>query len=897
MSTESRPVAAEEVLDALARGATIVTANERIAHTLTVAWDQRQLAAGRRAWRTPPVFSWPGWMARLWGDSLAVGGAAARHVLLTAAQERALWRTLMADGAVSCLPGEERALARLAHGSWRSCQHWRIGEVELLAAADSADTLAFARAATRFRQHCESRDWVNTGMLPALLGTDLQRGCLPLPGSVLFVGFAEWTPLQREFLRVLAGSCEVHEQGMPDVAHARIVRVGVHDQATELENAARWARWRIERDPHATVAVVVPDLAARTAEVRRGVLDVLAPGWRLSPAAELPVNFSYGAPLSASGVVQTARLLLRALEPWMDRLDAGQLLRSPHVPGARAEAGGRAALDCLLRERPGRQLSLRGLAVEAKQRAPMFAGLLERLQLLGHELPARQPVAGWAGTFRQALKTAGWPGDHGLASDEYQVAMALDLQLDALGSCDPLGGGISCAEALDVFCELLDEELFQPAGVAGGVQVMGVLEALGQSFDALWVCGLTSEAWPPAVQPDPLLPLDLQRRLGMPDSSPAAARERAERRLRWLERSAAEVVLSAPQFREEEALTVSPLIAHVASIDPADIEVWGGARQETLLLAARASELLDPDPAPPLEDSALPLRGGVALLGQQARCPARAFVQFRLGARELSQPTTGIDARTRGQLLHDVLQAFFRTITTQEQLLGMDPQAQEMQLDALIHAQLKRHLPDDDTLLGALARLERERLHKLLAAFLAGERQREPFVVASTEQYLALDGAPPALRTLGLRVRLDRMDQSPDGRRLVIDYKTSRRPIPGSDLIGPRPRAPQLPLYALCADADAVAFVQFRSSGISWMGLGRGAWGVEGISPPDELVRGHDVDWGHQRAEWWSALQRLGEEILQGDFRVDRWRLEDAQGQWAMATRVFELQSVEDAPP
>lgn len=884
---------AEKVLDALARGATVITANERIARTLTVAWDQRQLAAGQRAWRTPAVFSWQAWMARLWDDSLAVEGAAARHVLLTAAQERALWRKLMADGTPSCLPGEERALARLAQRSWRSCQQWRVGVTELAGAADSADTLAFAQAATRFRQLCRSRDWVDAGMLPALLATDLQRGSLAVPASVHFVGFAEWTPLQREFLRVLAGRCEVHEQGMPAVAQARIVRVSAHDQSTELEWAARWARRRIEIDPRAAVAIVVPDLSARTAEVRRRVLDVLAPDWRLSPVAELPVNFSYGMPLSAYGAVQTARLLLSALEPWMDRLEAGQLLRSPHVPGAHAEAGSRAALDFSLRERPGRQLSLRRLAAEARQRAPVFSGLLERLQALGGERPVRQSAAGWARTFRQSLKTAGWPGDHGLASDEYQVAMALDLQLDALGSCDPLAGEISCTEALDVFHELLDEELFQPAGVAAGLQVMGVLEALGQSFDALWVCGLSSEAWPPAVQPDPLLALDLQRRLGMPDSSPAAARERAERRLRWLETSAAEVVLSAPQFREEETLTISPLIAQVESIDAAALDLWNGTCREALLLAARASELLDPDPAPALERAALPLRGGVALLEHQARCPARAFLQFRLGARELAQPATGIDPRTRGRMLHDVLQAFFQTIGTQEQLRDMDPRAQETMLGCLIDAQLRRHLPDDDALLGALARLERERLHQLIAEFLAGERQREPFFVVSTEQYLSLDGAPPALRALGLRVRLDRMDESPDGRRLVIDYKTSRRSISGNDLIGPRPRAPQLPLYALCADADAVALVQFASGGIRWLGVGRGAWGVKGIRSPEQPIGDADAAWGHQRAEWWSALQRLGEEILQGDFRVDRWRLEDARGQWAMATRVFELQSVE----
>jgi hypothetical protein len=137
----------------------------------------------------------------------------------------------------------------------------------------------------------------------------------------------------------------------------------------------------------------------------------------------------------------------------------------------------------------------------------------------------------------------------------------------------------------------------------------------------------------------------------------------------------------------------------------------------------------------------------------------------------------------------------------------------------------------------------------------------------------------------------------PDGRRLVIDYKTGQSLPARKDLWGPRPRAPQLPLYATLADADAIAFIGIGAGGIRWFGVGNGSWGIDGVVAPDDLTRNDVLEWGDLRAAWWSALERLGAEILEGDFRIDRWRREDAEGQWAMATRVYELRDDEGSEP
>jgi inactivated superfamily I helicase len=49
---------------------------------------------------------------------------------------------------------------------------------------------------------------------------------------------------------------------------------------------------------------------------------------------------------------------------------------------------------------------------------------------------------------------------------------------------------------------------------------MGVLEASGLSFDALWVMGATQEFWPAPARPNPFIPYALQRSHQTPHSTP-----------------------------------------------------------------------------------------------------------------------------------------------------------------------------------------------------------------------------------------------------------------------------------------------------------------------------------------------------------------------------------------
>jgi exodeoxyribonuclease-5 len=309
------------------------------------------------------------------------------------------------------------------------------------------------------------------------------------------------------------------------------------------------------------------------------------------------------------------------------------------------------------------------------------------------------------------------------------------------------------------------------------------------------------------------------------------------------------------------------------------------------LAKSRSTELVPDDPPPPVADGTR-IRGGASLLEREACCPARAFLQYRLGARELSTPRPGIDPATRGSMVHALMDGFFARVRSREQLCALSAIEQASLLDTLIDTVIARHLPQREGLVAQLARNEAARLHALAARFLDTERRRPDFEVLWTESMPAADQPrrmPAAVQALGVELRPDRVDALPDGRTLIIDYKTGSR-VPGaSELCGPRPRAPQLPLYATLTDASGIAFVHLGAGPVTWLGVGHESWDIHGIRDPDDFTGGAAPNWGALRASWWSALDRLANEILRGCFDVDRWRLDDASGQWALATRVCEL--------
>lgn len=878
----------------LAAGGTVVTANKRLARSITLDWNHHQRAAGLQAWPAGRVLSWPSFIASLHALSQRRGGEAGKRLLLGEVHARLLWQDIIEVASAGLLPGAATPLAEEAARAWRLLCEWRIPLAGLAAAADSRDSLAFAGWAEAYHSRCGSGRWADVAMLVPLLLADLGQGVIEAPAQLHLTGFTDRTLLQEDLLEGLAArGCRLSTDGPPapaaDTSHRRC-----SDPGEELEEAARWTRrWR-DDEPHARIGIVVTDLASRPAEVRRRILDVISPRWRLEPARQLPVNFSLGQPLAGFGLVRVALRILGCLAGQLDHRHAVEMLTSRYLPGGAVEASARARLVWKAGRRTGTAIPLGKLLADASDDAPLLHARLATLLAAIGRVPRRQRPGQWADAFRLLLEAVGWPGDAPLASDEHQVANAWQELLDELRSCDAVAGTLEQPAALQLLGQMAGERLFQPEGDPSAIQVLGTMEAVGQRFDALWVCGMTAQSWPPPAHSTALLPLQLQRAHGLPGATPALVREQAERLMHWLGAGARQLVFSSPSFEGDEPLAPSPLLASLPAA--AGLPRWPDKLWVGRMLDSTRLERLDDDPPPPVSDGEHP-RGGSSLLEHEAACPARAFVQHRLGATEMPVPAHGIDALARGSITHQALEFFYTAVGGHEQLLALGENGRQQCLDAAIGRAIAEWLPDEaDAVLHKLARNEHERQRGLLARFIASECERPGFRILDTEKQEASAAGLPALDRLQLRLRIDRIDELEDGSVLVIDYKTGRQ-LPGKNKWVGRLYSPQLPLYATLCAAEGIAFVQITAGKAAWQGVAAGACGIKGIVPADKLGDPAIGSWPELQVSWRHGLEKLAREFLGGCFNVNRKQPQDARGEWAMAIRPQELGEMPEDEP
>jgi len=855
---------------ATGRGArvTVVTPNRRLAQALGSEFGRFQVAHGRAVWESADILPLPAFVERAYEDWLYCESEDADvPILLTPDEELSLWedavRRSPAGAALLAVP----ETARLAREAWQLAHAWRLWEGLDRPGADE-DTAAFLDWAERVRRASARARSTDGARLPDLVARALPLRAIAKPALLVRFGFDMVTPQQEELFTALAAQGVDLADCRPRRREARALRLACADAREEIALAARWARARLEANSAARIGVIVPDLARQRDAIRRAFAQTMAPG-ASDPRAGAPVvpfNLSLGDPVSAAPLVAHALLALELLGREIGFERASLVLRSPFIAAGESERDRRARLDARLRRHAEPVLTLERLAALARREdLPRCPVLAQRLDALAEFRKARlfgaQSPRAWSEAFHDALRLAGFPGERPLASAEHQALGKWHETLAQFARLERVAGRMGFGEALARLKRIAGEALFQPEMPEVPVQVLGVLEAAGLEFDHLWVMGLSDEAWPLRPGANPLIPVRVQREAGVPNASPAATLDLARRlTAEWLA-CAEEVVLSHPRREDDRSLAASPLIAQVRE-DELEVRAYEGWRAASRR-AQRLERALDGQ-APPLARDAA--SGGVAVVRDQAACPFRAAAIHRLGAEGLDAPHAGLDAMERGTLVHRVLAHAWRELRTKTALDATpEPELEALLAKAADEAVAWQRRDRPGTLAGRFAAVERARLARLARGWLEHEKRRDDFAVLAAEDKRVL-----ALGPLTLRVRLDRVDETGEGARIVIDYKTDEPKL--ARMLGERPDEPQLPLYLTAAEpaAAVAAFAQVRAGDMKFVGLARDEGLLEGARTPEQAGRsGAEASWGEQVAFWRAELTRLAERFAGGSAEVD----------------------------
>jgi ATP-dependent helicase/nuclease subunit B len=806
-----------------AAGITVVTPNRRLSHALMLEFDDFQGAKGLTVWEAPDILPLGAFVERLWEEALYSERGGELPLLLSGAQEEALWQEILEHSGLLIVP----QAAAQCRDAWRLAHAWRIRPG------------GAGEDATAFREWSDKYAARTLGQVDAARLPDL--GFLTKKPNLLVAYCFDIIPPQtREFFARFE-----HAECKPEPVAGACLKASFASSGEELEHAARWARARLE-EGRARIGVVVPDLARRRKEVVRVFSRVMQPGYNLPGSANtaMPFNLSLGQPLADYALVDVAFLIIQFSSSALQFNDVSRLLRSPFLGGAESEMAQRARLDVYLRRRLGATVSLRGL-IASIEHCPLLRSSLEKL--LSEEKRDRQlPPSEWARHFSALLEAAGFPGERTLDSEEFQVRAKWHEALGELARLERVAKEWSFGEALAHLRRLCEQALFQPETPEAPVQVLGILESAGLTFDCLWVSGLTDEAWPLDARPNPFLPIAAQKAAGVPEAAAETSLELDRRITEGWQRAAAEVIFSFPTKLEDRDLSPSPLIAAIAE---GRLDIPAYPRLRDLLFKNRKMISLEDPKGPPVPPGAV--RGGTRVLADQAACPFRAFARWRLNAEELEEPVPGLDARDRGSLAHALMKLLWDELKGSRALReDLEPAIRRAAEAAVKEAGLE----------GRLAELERQRLAKLAREWLNVEKARKDFEVLFTEEKRDLK-----VGELTFTSRIDRMDRlltGPEaGTHVLIDYKTGYASPKHWE--PPRPDDPQLPLYASASQEElaAVAFAKLKTGELKFMGYSR----AEKLLPNVQVYR----NWPGLLALWKKEAEALGASFAAGEANVD----------------------------
>ncbi len=857
----------------------VLASTERVARHLKIQASLLQSLSGKRSWFAKGTISTvSSWIETTWLDQMP------DEQLLYPVQELAIVKNV-ADKSGLLPPTliSSTSTARRITKAYSLTHKYQLP-------ADPASFLfkreyeVFSKWREQITTACETDRCVFRAELPERLLHLIEQGTITIPDRIVIVGMLDINPAETKLFDALAnkGAEVVHYSTVDELAVPKLVRA--ETQSQEFSCVAQWANSMLlpyTDTPLAapSIAILVPEMRTYQGPLIEALALTVSPG-SLLPAKEgsecrEPWDVSSGATLGARPMIRAAMDILSITESKADTETFSRVLRSRWVGGSETESNNRALMDIWLRENLGLSMTgrdfLRALQKNRHLQVPDFEARFAAVLDAHANADDSMFPSEWAEFFEESLRTMGWPETRELSSANFQTLNAWQEALTLFRTLDMQLGGCKYERAFMWLREIVDTRQFQPRiSHVAPISIMGYEDAIGLTFDHVWILGASANVLPLPAEPNPFLPVELQISAGIPEASSELSLARAQKVVGALKGISQNITVSCPMHDDKGGgVGASELFG-----------TWPQSQESVLdkgaFVSAQINQLDRGDFAeesvPPVTDEELSnLKGGVKVFKDYAMSPFLSFACNRLGAYQFPAPIVGLDPRIQGTAIHRVLELFWSDVRTSAALKSMDD-------DQLMQKVEDKVEDTGEQLLNRLAwrygsrliGLEKKRLHALVMDWLAFEkaRQYEFEVVGLEEHHDITVGRVP------LSITIDRRDlviiSDTDRRNLVTDYKSGM----STKLTGLNSGSltePQLPIYATqlgnhsgtAEPIDGVALAQVHSANISSHVRSNFAAGLVDRKPRRGDVSSSE-DWEAQCQAWDQALQEMSVGFMSG---------------------------------
>lgn len=825
-----------KLVDAI-QSSTVITGNYRQANELRYAWNYEQVHQSKFAFRTPNIFSFDAWLVAIYDELERLEVEDAHRSLLTGAPLRLAFQI--------CAPEKEYEQHFLSvAGAWPIYTEWSLSRVrpDILATENGK---VFCRWADEFIKFCRARDLVTLAELPSFISDQVTQKRWQSP-PITFFGTQQLSASRQELLNHLRDHGAGVEYMDPELEPFKQQRIlSFSSVAREASAFGTWARERIaEGDESIRVGIVLPSLRRESMRIKRVLEAVFFDCHSIDSVA----NIGAGTPLDETRMCGD---IINFLE-WTTR---------PLSHGEVTQLGRSAYLANLYipESFPSNFPDHFDFAEYFKRQLPEIRALLSPIRQL--QQSRNMFLQDWVSRVAKVFSLIGWDA----ASDNDDNRRARAAMLTVLADVIKLSqfvGQISWKAAVRHIVNAIRSQNIPEQTRFAPIQVMGREESLGLQFDALWVTGNSERSWPPNPNPNPMIPIAVQRNAQVP-------RVTYPRSLAWAKavtnswaRSSPEVVFSfvddAQVHGGSPLLTVSKLIAdhqHVETdlvlSDPKSTEFDHPWAQNHSEISPLREYFTDSGTAlEQLPDNRL----RTAVLRDQSRCPFRSWGVHRLGLDDELPPHRFPNVQERGTIIHKLLEKLLKQAPNQEAIQSLTPEAITLAIDETLSQELS-NLPQ------VFLDRERLRLTKIVNFWREYEQRRSSFTVNAIEESIKteIDG-------LTINMRVDRIDSTTKLNKLVIDIKTGL--VSTSSWTGSRLKEIQMPLYAISIpECDGLAYQTIRyGEKVRLQGIGTNSDDFDNRKSKELEAIGSFED---VKAQWHSTIVGLIADYRDGIATVD----------------------------
>jgi ATP-dependent helicase/nuclease subunit B len=836
----------EKILNVLESHGMVVVPTVQRAQALHLAYAKWHIQQNRQVWPTPAIYALDAWVA----EFAVISDTSHR---LSALDEWSLWRE-MTERNTQHLPwANSGVLAESLQTAQRLALEYQLDISKII--ADCAEHDLLKNVYQQVEEYCVAHDWQSVHPL----NVSLKR--VQESSVVLFAGFnlptlqlkTLWSRLRAEGVNI-----QVVSSGL--AVNTPVVEVQeAENTCDEMLQIAQWCRNKFIQNADSRLLVVWPGTASEREQLTNAIQQCINPAAWLDPhqAAIERVVIEGGEVLTQFPVVQHALQTLHYLQDVVEFTAFTEWLRAPYwdSPGFSERCQLDAELSQLASERFTLEQLLQLLSKTQRSSTAGEEVLKKIATAISGETTQHRSLREWLLQFQTELQIMGWPGCIDHEAVEQQVhqrfcQLLLELGTSALQSAAPL----SRTAALACVVERCAKVYFRPAAADPLVTITASLSDPIVRYAGIWVAGLTATAWPPSVDFNPFLPTRMQIDLGMPSATPTGCQAYAEVTMAAWQAAADELVLSTPKRNAQGDCLPSPLLRNYGtpSMRRKSASWWPLSLSQKKPLEYYS----DITGLPWACDLSLP--GGSYGLQMQSDCAFRAYAELRLGAKRLEMPEPGVSKRDRGKLLHGALEHLWAGWRHSDALRNRPLTQRQQDVSAAVR-QASHTLWGEK--LNVEQRRECSRTEKVIYLACELESRRAVFSVQAVELNKNLQ-----LAQIGLRLRIDRVDQLEDGSLIILDYKSGTDRTLADDWNNARSSHVQLQTYAMVfmEPVRAVAAFYLNAREMKF----KGASVEDNLLPQIKKLRG-DQDWNAHCQRWREQLTLLAQQFAQGHAAVD----------------------------